>query len=519
MSKRRRAKNRNRDHPPRASTTPTRVNVQPEQPDTRHEPAARDELIRNTWNTVRPLIIRRWPWIAGAALVVAVLLLGSALLHVGPLQNLFPAPLAFAAARAGESLIVVADLDNRSGGTYKGVDPAQFLYERLTAQARKDKLPVRVERLHRALDDNSAPQTRDAYDAALVLWGWYDARSINPRLERTAAPSTFDSVDEGRRFTLADPARLELSPVSDLSARSAYLVSLVLGLDAYSNPAAPRGAGLAYLTGALDSIPKDAASVTRPAEAYFFRGDIYARDQGEYDHAIADYDQALKLVPDWKEAFLNRGHAYLAQRNFARALSDYNQAVRVKPDWPAAYYNRGNAYSARGDYDRALADYGQALALKPDWEDVYLDRGLAYKGKGNYDRAIADYEQALRLKPDLAEAYLNRGNAYYAKGDYSRAIADSSQALQRKPDLAAAYINRGTAYYALRDYDHAIADFGASLKLKPDWVVAYTNRGLAYKAKGEKDRAIADFAKVLALTDDAILRQTAREQLQALGVQ
>jgi tetratricopeptide (TPR) repeat protein len=64
-------------------------------------------------------------------------------------------------------------------------------------------------------------------------------------------------------------------------------------------------------------------------------------------------------------AYNNRAIAYFGKQDYARAVADYDQAVRLNPDYAFAYYNRGNAYQAKGDNDRAILDYDKALALQP----------------------------------------------------------------------------------------------------------------------------------------------------------
>src|SRR2546429_5742743 len=63
-------------------------------------------------------------------------------------------------------------------------------------------------------------------------------------------------------------------------------------------------------------------------------------------------------------AFCNRGNAYQDYKgDYDRAIQDYDQAIRLKPDYPTAFNNRGDAYHAKGDYDRAIQDYDQDRAV------------------------------------------------------------------------------------------------------------------------------------------------------------
>jgi len=126
----------------------------------------------------------------------------------------------------------------------------------------------------------------------------------------------------------------------------AGLVTLVLFLSAETVPAASDGtpssqawtwckggAGISLdlqISGCTTAIQTGHLSKNDLAVAFFKRG--YARKQNkEPDKAIADYDQAIKLNPNYADAFIQRGVAYKNTGNFDRALQDYAEALRLDP--------------------------------------------------------------------------------------------------------------------------------------------------------------------------------------------
>lgn len=90
--------------------------------------------------------------------------------------------------------------------------------------------------------------------------------------------------------------------------------------------------------------------------------------------------------------------------NYDRAIKDFNQAIRLDREYSLAYVNRGSAYYLKNDYDRAISDYTQAIRLDPNYTIAYYNRGSAYFSKRDYDQAIKDYETVLRLEPNHADA-------------------------------------------------------------------------------------------------------------------
>ena len=111
---------------------------------------------------------------------------------------------------------------------------------------------------------------------------------------------------------------------------------VVLFLSACSDQASVQ---LAIVTGTLNT-----------AEAYLIHGDSYAKSQ-DYDRAIANYDQAIRLKPAYAEAYNNRGYAYYWNYESAKAIADYSRAIELRPNYAYAYNNRGAAYMASGHSD------------------------------------------------------------------------------------------------------------------------------------------------------------------------
>src|SRR5262245_39755134 len=64
-------------------------------------------------------------------------------------------------------------------------------------------------------------------------------------------------------------------------------------------------------------------------------------------------------------AYAARGAAYWGKGDFDRAIADCDEAIRLAPKYAWAYHTRGNAYRMKGDFDRAIADASEAIRLDP----------------------------------------------------------------------------------------------------------------------------------------------------------
>ena len=123
-------------------------------------------------------------------------------------------------------------------------------------------------------------------------------------------------------------------------------------------------------------------------------------------------------------AFMNRGLAYKHKGQWDRAIADYSEAIRLKSDSAQVYNNRGNAFYYNGQLDRAIQDYGDAIRLQPDLAEAYSNRGNVYRTTGRFERAIAEYDQALRIEPGNARVFAERGLAFEKQGDAVHALRD-----------------------------------------------------------------------------------------------
>jgi tetratricopeptide (TPR) repeat protein len=144
----------------------------------------------------------------------------------------------------------------------------------------------------------------------------------------------------------------------------------------------------------------------------------------------------------------------------------YFEAIRLKPDFAEAFYNRSIARGLVSDFSGSIADSSEAIRLKTDYADAFVARGVSRQKGGDFEGAILDFSEAIRLNPDYALAFGNRGDARHGKGDFGGAIADCSEAIRLKPDFASAFNSRGLARRASGDEAGALEDFEAARNLR-----------------------------------------------------
>jgi len=277
------------------------------------------------------------------------------------------------------------------------------------------------------------------------------------------------------------------------------------------------------------------ADVTPQTAGTFLDRGIMFASRGDYESAIADFNEAIRLDPNMSAAYMLRGRALQASvsqvvgvgENFSSvsisvsfskeiteaqrrvlnlAVADFTQAIRLDPNSDRAYHGRATAYWSMNDNERAVADYTQSIRLNPANASDYSNRGLAYQDMGDFGRAIADFTQAIRMESNHFLYYSHRGSVYFWNKDFNSAIEDFTHSIRLAPSVDA-YAGRGICYSLKGDHDRAIADFEALLKMdinaatlsSINFILAkeYTSRALEYGTKGDFNRAIADWEAVL----------------------
>ena len=214
------------------------------------------------------------------------------------------------------------------------------------------------------------------------------------------------------------------------------------------------------------------------AKAYYNRGIAYA-GEGQYDSAIADYSEVIRLSSKNANAFYDRGSAYAKKRQYDQAIADYDRAIQLDPKNAFTYVGRGNAYLSKDQYDLAIADYTQALRLDPANADYLSNRCLARAIDGReLARALADCNASLRLQPNDGSTLNNRGLVQFKRGAFARAIADYDAALKRDPKDAISLYGRGIAKLKSDDIAGGNADVAGAKAVRADVADVYADYGV-----------------------------------------
>lgn len=141
-------------------------------------------------------------------------------------------------------------------------------------------------------------------------------------------------------------------------------------------------------------------------EVYFLRALSYSYLNNS-ELSIADYNKIADVKYMKRHIiYINRGLEYRKLHKTDKAISDFTKAIEIMPNYADAYNNRGHQLEEVGDYKNALIDYYKAIEYERS-NDKYIyyynaARLESILGSENYALVLLD--KAIELNPDFTEA-------------------------------------------------------------------------------------------------------------------
>jgi tetratricopeptide (TPR) repeat protein len=238
--------------------------------------------------------------------------------------------------------------------------------------------------------------------------------------------------------------------------------------------------------------------------------------QADTTAALEDINHALELNRNAFNGYIMRADiAINREQNYENALSDMNEAIKLQPKYVGLYINRAFLRYNTNDYFGAMADYDYALQLEPYNQIALFNRGLLLAEVNANDRALEDFTKVLSLDPDDYRSLYNRALIYRSKGNTSAALSDINRVIEAFPDFPGGYYIRSELYHdrnqltaAERDYKKALALARAARPVSKD-ASGKTSNDLAESNDGDVPSELVSkrFATLLTIEDNSEIQE------------
>jgi tetratricopeptide (TPR) repeat protein len=257
---------------------------------------------------------------------------------------------------------------------------------------------------------------------------------------------------------------------------------------------------------ALALSPADLPTRLKLADALLESG---ALDQAEQAYgAVAGEPQAEP------HARYGLGRILIARNRHQDAVAAFDMALRLYPEFGAAWYSRGLALRNLGRVDEARASLARAREFGTRWPGVpdpvlrqvralrddgsaHLTRGLALEREGDLAGAIREHEAAIAADPELAQAHVNLIALYGRQQQWTRADAAYREAVRLGYGGADAHYNQGVALVLQgREADAAVA-FERAVAANAQHAGAWNSLGGLSERAGRLDEALARYRRAV----------------------
>lgn len=224
-----------------------------------------------------------------------------------------------------------------------------------------------------------------------------------------------------------------------------------------------------------------------------------AHQRGDYDAALALYEQVLTLQPGNFSALHSMGVLVAQKGDFGRASDLIRQATECNPLHAEAWSNLGFVLREFGQPARALECYDRAIALDPQHSDAYYNQGIAFYSLKQYQSAVESYDRAIALRPHFADAYNNRGVALNDLMQYQEAVESYDRAIAIRPAHSDAQNNRSVSLALLQQQQMLSQGRSRNIAADSDGEDAWYSRGNSLYELRRLQEALECYDRVIAL--------------------
>ena len=245
-----------------------------------------------------------------------------------------------------------------------------------------------------------------------------------------------------------------------------------------------------------------------------------------YKDAVISFTKGIELKPT-ENKYLFRGNSYMALEEFDLALADFNSAIEIDPEFARAYYRRGILYKKMELLENAAKDFKKAIELDPKCDDAMTELGFiliqmgkkdamkyfnqaikAYSCSNNYYLRIVARQKILARENSLTK--LSAGEFFQDDCDINKIfnekqatddIKDLNKAIASDPDGYPLYEMRAERFMYLKDYKNAIEDYNFLIENSSENHSYYKMRGFCKECTGLYEEALQDCEESIELNN------------------
>ena len=160
-------------------------------------------------------------------------------------------------------------------------------------------------------------------------------------------------------------------------------------------------------------------------------------DEQQYADALQAFQQVVRLMPDYKDGYVNLGITYLAWEKYAAARAPLEKALALRPDDPRALYYMAQVERRERHSQAEVADLEKVVARFPDCRDARRDLGISLYQQHRSAEAVQQFQALQAIDPDDLAAHYNLAILYRRMGMKQKAAQQAELYTIKRVDPSA----------------------------------------------------------------------------------
>jgi tetratricopeptide (TPR) repeat protein len=237
------------------------------------------------------------------------------------------------------------------------------------------------------------------------------------------------------------------------------------------------------------------------------------RSVSDVSAAQRHFKYLLKKEPKNTHLLVGIASTYSQQMDFDRSFQYINQALKINPRFRDAYVMKGSNYLFLNKPELAKSSYETAVQQDPTFYEAYLMLGSIYQSENN-KICIEYYKTAAQLKPKSTDVLFSLAYAQQVFNQPDEALKNYRKMIQLDTAYYQALNQIGVIkQHNFKQIDSAIYYYNSALTTEPRFVEAWHNLGTCYEEKGDITRAMQSYAKALKYNPEFSLSRERADKL------
>ena len=168
---------------------------------------------------------------------------------------------------------------------------------------------------------------------------------------------------------------------------------------------------------------------------------VAANRAGDFEQAIAKFEEVLRSMPACMDCHYNIGIASTRMEDYAAAEVAFKKVLDMRPDFAPGYYALADVYNRQERFDEAVTARSEAnriaveaLAARQERTQNILNQGIIFWNAGNVADAKRRFEEAAKLNPNRVDVHYWLGMANATEGNQAEAARSLRRYLAQAPD-------------------------------------------------------------------------------------